>query len=731
MPARIKSIAFNNFYNYYSNYDINLFEFADGLNVIVADNENGKSKLFNGFLWILEDKVVDSDSKEKRPIDLKSYSIKVVNDRAKLEASVGERIPCGVKLVIEDNENEYIIQKCFELEKLGVATSEGGNYNVHFQSTSVRSRDKLLKDFRPIVDKDGQNRVINKIVDPAFRQYALLQGEEVDKVVDLSTKTGLYNTIEALTNIKDIEKLVTLSASFHGKAEKELFTKKRQATSNKDSLDKAIKDLQDSKTQLEDLKKRLGVMRSGLAQDEKEKERLLGKFSTATESKGLKDELSTKQSRLKQVDKDYNNFLKKLNENFFDEGSAWLLYGTDLATDTFSKQRDQYIRDLHARKIGQQPAQEATFLTFLPEGSPDPRSLADMLEEEKCWVCGRDAEKGTPEWHHIHRILHRPKEESVEVKFKNDLIGFFDSIQMETRQYFSKVSSVNDSIVKERKRKSQFYDDKKSLSEQITSLESELLNLGVTDKTNKDNEVDIISSFEGVTRRIGNTEASIKEIEYKVEQEKSNVERHSKSIEDLGDGETVPDAYINLEKHLRHIAEALENAKDQIFDEMISQLEMKANNHYQKLASYNNTDGGVLKFVRAADNTIRLEVIDRNGHIIHGQSEGRQRVKKLAVIMAIISSNSYNDLFYYPLIADAPLSSFGKGFIQGFFEEVPSVFKQCIVMVKDLLDNDASDGLTDVGRAVLADPRTATFYMCKLEKDKAQSERMTNIQKLK
>ena len=61
MSTIINSISLCNFYNYYGGYDHNTYEFNSGLNVIVADNGSGKSKLFNGFLWTLKDQVIDSD----------------------------------------------------------------------------------------------------------------------------------------------------------------------------------------------------------------------------------------------------------------------------------------------------------------------------------------------------------------------------------------------------------------------------------------------------------------------------------------------------------------------------------------------------------------------------------------------------------------------------------------------------------------------------------------------
>ena len=64
MGTLIKSISFQNFYNYYGSYEDNTYTFTEGINIINADNNMGKSKFYNGFLWILRDEVYDSDEKK-------------------------------------------------------------------------------------------------------------------------------------------------------------------------------------------------------------------------------------------------------------------------------------------------------------------------------------------------------------------------------------------------------------------------------------------------------------------------------------------------------------------------------------------------------------------------------------------------------------------------------------------------------------------------------------------
>ena len=112
-----------------------------------------------------------------------------------------------------------------------------------------------------------------------------------------------------------------------------------------------------------------------------------------------------------------------------------------------------------------------------------------------------------------------------------------------------------------------------------------------------------------------------------------------------------------------------------------------------------------------------------------GASEGFQRMKKFAVVMSIISANTSQ--YNYPLLADAPLSAFGKAFNKGFFEAIPDVFPQSIILVKDLYDKDSEDKLTDLGQQLIKSNVIKTFYLNEVDKESSQIERTTKIERRK
>ena len=162
---------------------------------------------------------------------------------------------------------------------------------------------------------------------------------------------------------------------------------------------------------------------------------------------------------------------------------------------------------------------------------------------------------------------------------------------------------------------------------------------------------------------------------------------------------------------------------------MVKLLEQHANNHFQNLTVNNDLAGGILRFEKTPSGSINFVYSDSKNNIVYGSSEGFQRMKKFSVVMAIISANS-ND-YKYPLLADAPISAFGEGFTEGFFEASGKVFPQSIVLVKEIYKRDDDMNINDLGRRLLKDKNVKTMYVNHVPKGAEQIDLVTTKTKLK
>ena len=160
--------------------------------------------------------------------------------------------------------------------------------------------------------------------------------------------------------------------------------------------------------------------------------------------------------------------------------------------------------------------------------------------------------------------------------------------------------------------------------------------------------------------------------------------------------------------------------KVRIFEEIVSKLQVSANEMYGALTKGNQTFGGTLNFVRQENGTVKVSVTNSFGDELFGNGTGFQRMKQLAIVMSIISSKVGNKNFEYPFISDAPFSEFSPNFIRNFFDVAPHVFRQSIIMIKDLCEpNNPKQLINKHGEDIAEKMRTGeikgTFYVNYLE----------------
>lgn len=731
MANIIKSIKFQNFYNFYGPLEKNSYSFKEGLNVIVADNGFGKSKFFNGILWLLNDSVYDSD--HKRIETVQSASFKMISDKAKIETEKNQTIETCVEVVYRDNKNEYqIIKKITAKKKNDESPTDKNNWHIIIEDPKVNCKDLKLLHFRPVYDSKDKEKYISNIININFRQYSLLQGEAIDNIVDLLSKDGLMRTVEALTNIDRLKELVKLSSGLKERSERELRQVEREYDASNEVLNKLIRDEELEKNKLKKLEEDLGVYIDEFNSATVKESELLNRITNATERAKYREIIEAIEKDKRNLIDEKDKFLLSINDNFFKRGIPWILLGQKkMIIDQFAKKKEEYLENRTKRKMLKQiEGKTADFFTILPDGSPDTVSLQKMLEDQWCYVCNRPALKGSEEWQHIKKVKERP--EVKEVSSKNDFLSFFGEIQTGVSSYYNTLEEIFDDIVLKRKKIVEFDDKILSKDNEEKDATATLIDKGgVKGEDQKLTDEKDIAEFDSAKEKKKNSESSIKVTKEEIERVKGKIKKIGEDIKSCKSN-CVDEKYEKSKEYLTDIEGILYQTQVRYFDKILKKLEYHSNDHFQKLTSGNNVKGGILKFRKTPNDTISLEIVDNNGNYITGQSEGFGRMKKLAIVMAIISSKRENMVFDYPLIADAPLGTYGKNFILNFFSEVPKVFGQSIILVKELYDPDDKDShITDLGKEILnrmtSGIISGTFYVNYVNDPSAPSELETKI----
>ena len=702
MASIINSIAFKNFYNFYGDFSDNWYNFTEGLNIINADNGMGKSKMYNGFLWILQDLVYDSDSRRKEAVT--SAAMKMLSEKAKSESDT----ECGVQIVFDDDTNQYTITKSIKFTKT-YNTEEP--WKTSPMVTDVKVENLITHNTSIVYDINHQNEIIKeRLISPAMLSYSLLQGEAIDDIVDLSNSKNLATTVEALTDLSELKQIEGTCQYLCTNAQKSLESKQKscsqnknefaKAESEKDRILQAIQKNQDSiaqyKAQLELATEKAASTEANLANTEKRVE-----FREKIKA------LRTEKSRLEQ---NLSKLLSSINDNLFKKPMPWVLLNTTGFVNAFNEKWEQYREAMYAKKLMSNPL--SLFTSVLPDGSPDDASLERMLKECRCLVCNRPFEKDDEHYKHVEMLRNRSKNQTTQTedKFKT----FFGDILKNVSPYMS-VDSISGNIAQCAIEQRELQKSIKEKDDEIKRTLVDFANYGGSEiDIDNTKDRDVLSAYNKALNDINLYNGYITSAQKNVESLKENLANCEKRMSEYG-GAAVPQSYRDFKEIMQDVQSIFTRTKDRIYDEVLSSLENKSNDFYQQLTAGNNVDGGKLIFSKTSYDAIQLKVINESGGEFTGASEGFQRMKKIAVVMAIVSSKIGGGHYDYPFIADAPFSAFGKNFITNFFATVPSVFRQCIIMIKDLYDINDSQLISDEGKKIYNDMKNGlingTFYV--------------------
>lgn len=693
MATIINSVAFENFYNYYGSYTQNEYKFKPGINIINADNNMGKSKFYNGFMWLLRDQVYDSDIKAFT--DANESLTKMASGKAKSEE---ERFKVGVKVIFTNNNLIY------KIEKYSLFTNKNGEL-IH-EPAKLEIWVNENNGDTPINDSAEKQDIINRVFIPlALRNYALLQGESMDRLVDLSSKKALSDTIDTLAGISVLKGICDISRKQSKKAD-ELFQQMDSENSENDTAkQRDIEERKRKKTLIENTQSEIDNDQVELDAAKTRKEELDAYISNSSKRNEIRAKLERNKIDIDNVKRSIERTESSITKKIFDEENPWLLMGLSDELDAFDVKREKHIGDVA------QMNNDGALVIMLPEGSPDTSSLERMLKNEVCEVCGQPAVRHSEAWEHIKMILDRPKKISTS---RNDFGQFYGFLQKSASSYSRAIPKIDDKIEATRNELDEIKEHLEELEANREEILVELNNAGGNEDNSEKKDKIITSDYGVVIQTISAKERAISNKEKDIIIWEKSLEQINKKLNSYKKN-TAIQKYEDFAVLMREINEIINQTKDEIFDRTISALAKEANEKYVALTSGNQSSGGILKFERNHD-VVNVSIRDVKNGLITGLGTGFQRMKQLAIVMAVISSKIGDEKkFDYPFISDAPFSEFGENFISNFFRVAPSVFTQSIIMIKELYDPKANDYLTPFGRRILEDMKSGkipgTFYV--------------------
>ena len=339
--------------------------------------------------------------------------------------------------------------------------------------------------------------------------------------------------------------------------------------------------------------------------------------------------------------------------------------------------------------------------TPLPWNLPDKETMQEMIDDEICKVCGRPAKKGSEAYNFMVNKLNeylehiRQKSEEAQVQqvsakplFENTYINELHtrSIQLSgdtEQELMALATNIADRLAFVQSRKQ----DLERVNKDLTEAEDAKMQLLIqTPDLTEEMLIKNFKDFKGLSDSSKRAALDLQELNQNLEkleiQKQELKEQQNQIVPSNGIVRVYQKVHITLER----IMKAFESAKNRNVEEFIQTLEEQANIYLKKL----NADDfrGVVKIKRTADGSARINLYSSNDALIANPGGAQKTTMYMSVLFAISKITTLKRDEDYPLIFDAPTSSFGEFKEDIFYNIIDNIDKQCIIFTKDLLRYD-------------------------------------------
>lgn len=339
--------------------------------------------------------------------------------------------------------------------------------------------------------------------------------------------------------------------------------------------------------------------------------------------------------------------------------------------------------------------------TPLPWNLPDKETMQEMIDDEICKVCGRPAEKGSDAYNfmvnklneyldHIRKESEAAQQQEASVKplFENTYINELHtrSIQLsgDTEQELMRLATIiadRLSFVQSRKQ------DLERVNKDLIEAEDAKMQLLIqTPDLTEEMLIKNFKDFKGLSDSSKRASLDLQDLNHELEVLEAKKQELKEQQNQIVPSNGIVRVYQKVHITLERIMKAFEAAKNRNVEEFIQTLEEQANIYLKKL----NADDfrGLIKIKRTADGSARINLYSSNDTLIANPGGAQKTTMYMSVLFAISKITTLKRDEDYPLIFDAPTSSFGEFKEDIFYNIIDNIDKQCVIFTKDLLRYD-------------------------------------------
>lgn len=696
----IKKISIENYLCYSG---VKEFELSDGLNIILGENGEGKTKFFEAVDWLFNGRNSELDS---------LVSAKTLNDTV-----IGEEFRVRVAITVEQYNEKKIISKSFTVKKIANNECSTANYMLEgIEETKSGEREQV----------DGQ-KLLDRIFPFQIRKYSMFKGESELNIFE--SEDALANLINLFSDAKHYEKYSEKGAFLREKAEKAVEDSTKADSKNKrmyEGLEADIARLQREKqgyqvhlnSTLDEIKK--------LEVNLQDAERYVDNA----------DALQTINNRIKGIEEKISEATKRIDENYttslFDE--KWIAVNFEPIHNAFSdkvkklsldrrKQQSDFDKE-QGIKEGEKKAKAELLNNAvpLPDNIPSKAVMEEMLHDEICKVCNREAPKGSEAYNFMFERLQtylqsQSKEEeqfSNEPLFKKDYTNRLVNLSVSHEDNLKKLREVRTQI----KDLFEFNNDRKKdieiLTEQLEKERTERERILGNSSIGEDKLNDVLKNYTAWQRDL--KQKGKEQIDY--ESKLKDIESQLKAKRDEKDKIDLSSAnsfLIRTRTILRDIETIFQDTKEKKFDEFIDKLETKSNNIFKDINIDAFTGTIVFNKKRRSSKTIVEIELQEAGRPFYKPNQSLLTSMHISILFAISELATEIQEEKFPMIFDAPTSSFGENKTEQFLNLIYNTGNQKILLIKDFLYTDKNTKVLSIKDEFKNVKRNKAFWV-KLER---------------
>ncbi len=676
----IKEINIRNFRSYYGP---NTFKFSKGLTLIVGDNGDGKTTLFEAMQWLFNTTVENT-------------SLENFSEMRKSQMELGEKETVSVSMTFDHDDGEKEIVKSYMIEKVSEEKFRVSNFSFRGYETTGSER----------VQVNGKV-LMDRCFDTFIQRYSMFKGEDNLNVFD--NPTALKELVEKFSDIKQFENLVAMSEGFAKKAYTAFTQEGKKDEKIAKQIKKLEKDLSDVNQSIKDIKDEIKLNQESSDLFKSKLEQLEKHGEASERFRDIKDRIESQEKKITALK---SQIIINYSTNLLDK--YWILCPFPSVFEEYRKkvsslskekriQSDAFLAQ-KAKELGKIEALDEILhfsdgVTKLPWYIPDEDTMQEMIDDHRCKVCGQEAPPGSDAYlFMVNKLQEFKKHTAAKLKAKQDaekkkneklfvseyieeLHNLSISLGGNNAKHIASIASeINDTLafvnrikgdIKQREEELQKLNDEKArILIQADGMSEEALEASFKD-------------LKGYFEQKGKADQRISELKLILKDKEAKREDIKAQIEELHPENILTQTYKKVYDTLEKISAAFKGAKEENLRRFLYDLEETANRYLEKLSG--DDFHGIVRLRGTANDTAQIKLLSSNRTVVNNPSGSQKTAMYMSVLFAISDLTTLSREENYPLIFDAATSSFAISKVGEFYNTIDKINKQCVIVTKDFL----------------------------------------------